>query len=105
MISKILFAKGADEFLAMLEGKISKAPFFNRELVSTVLRVCFCCLAFSNVVLAFSILWTTSFLKYLISISSSKSTEGTIKSSRLAQTRLEMGLKMGSNGNKSSDGN
>ena len=38
-------------------------------------------------------------------ISSSKSTEATIKSSRLAQTRLEMGLKMGSNGNKSSDGN
>jgi hypothetical protein len=27
-ISKILFALGADEFLAMLEGKISEAPFF-----------------------------------------------------------------------------
>ena len=27
-ISKILFALGANEFLAMLEGKISKAPFF-----------------------------------------------------------------------------
>ena len=40
-------------------------------------------------------------------ISSSKSTEGTIKSSRLAKTRLKMGLKMGSNVNKSfeSDGN
>ena len=28
MISKILFALGADEFLAMLEGKIREAPFF-----------------------------------------------------------------------------
>ena len=27
-ISKILFALGADEFLAMLEGKIRDAPFF-----------------------------------------------------------------------------
>jgi hypothetical protein len=27
-ISKILFALGADEFLAMLEGKIREAPFF-----------------------------------------------------------------------------
>jgi hypothetical protein len=27
-ISKILFASGADEFLAMLEGKIREAPFF-----------------------------------------------------------------------------
>ena len=39
-----------------------KSFFFNRELVSTVLKVCFCCLAFSNVVLAFSFLRTTSFL-------------------------------------------
>ena len=28
MILKILFAFGADEFLAMLEGKIREAPFF-----------------------------------------------------------------------------
>jgi hypothetical protein len=28
MISKILFASGADEFLAMLEGKIREALFF-----------------------------------------------------------------------------
>ena len=28
MISKIIFALGADEFLAMLEGKIREAPFF-----------------------------------------------------------------------------
>ena len=27
-ISKIIFALGADEFLAMLEGKIREAPFF-----------------------------------------------------------------------------
>ena len=27
-ISKIIFALGADELLAMLEGKISEAPFF-----------------------------------------------------------------------------
>jgi len=27
-ISKIIFALGADEFLAMLEGKIRDAPFF-----------------------------------------------------------------------------
>jgi len=27
-ISKILFALGADEFLAMLEGRIREAPFF-----------------------------------------------------------------------------
>ena len=27
-ISKILFALGADEFLAMLEGKIGEGPFF-----------------------------------------------------------------------------
>jgi hypothetical protein len=27
-ISKILFALGVDEFLAMLEGKIREAPFF-----------------------------------------------------------------------------
>ena len=27
-ISKILFALGADEFLAMLNGKIGEAPFF-----------------------------------------------------------------------------
>ena len=27
-ISKILFALGADEFLAMLKGKIREAPFF-----------------------------------------------------------------------------
>ena len=27
-ISKILFALGADEFLAMLEGKIGECPFF-----------------------------------------------------------------------------
>ena len=27
-ISKILFVLGADEFLAMLEGKIREAPFF-----------------------------------------------------------------------------
>ena len=27
-ISKILFALGADEFLAMIEGKIGEAPFF-----------------------------------------------------------------------------
>ena len=27
-ISKILFALGADEFLAMLEGKFREAPFF-----------------------------------------------------------------------------
>jgi hypothetical protein len=27
-ISKILFALGADEFLAMLEGKIREDPFF-----------------------------------------------------------------------------
>ena len=27
-ISKILFALGADEFLAMLEGKTREAPFF-----------------------------------------------------------------------------
>ena len=31
-ISKILFALGADEFLAMLEGKIREAPFFKGSI-------------------------------------------------------------------------
>ena len=31
-ISKILFALGADEFLAMLEGKIGEAPFFKGSI-------------------------------------------------------------------------
>jgi hypothetical protein len=31
-ISKILFALGADQFLAMLEGNIIKAPFFKGSI-------------------------------------------------------------------------
>ena len=31
-ISKILFAFGADEFLAMLEGKIREGPFFKGSI-------------------------------------------------------------------------
>jgi len=30
--SKILFALGVDEFLAMLEGKIREAPFFSGSI-------------------------------------------------------------------------
>ena len=37
-ISKILFALGADEFLAMLEGKVREAPFF--KVQSGKITVC-----------------------------------------------------------------
>ena len=37
-ISKILFALGADEFLAMLEGKLRVAPFF--KVQSGKITVC-----------------------------------------------------------------
>jgi len=40
-ISKILFALGADEFLAMLEGKIREAPFF--KVQSGKITVCSVC--------------------------------------------------------------